>query len=72
MTQQDVDVAPATFSFNANAAGGTEPYTVNWNFGDDSEESDVESVVHTFDEILETITSPLLLLIPMVKLHLTL
>ncbi len=47
---EDVDVAPATFSFNATIAGGTEPYTVNWNFGDDSEESDEESVVHTFDE----------------------
>src|SRR5215211_2898435 len=43
-----VDFAPATFSFAANASGGTGPYTVNWNFGDDSEESDEESVVHTF------------------------
>src|SRR5215218_1487981 len=42
--------APATFSFDANASGGTGPYTVNWNFGDDSEESDEESVVHTFTE----------------------
>src|SRR5215208_497438 len=49
-TEEDVDVAPATFSFDANASGGTEPYTVNWNFGDDSEESDEESVVHTFNE----------------------
>src|SRR5215213_7329642 len=49
-TEEDVDVAPATFSFNATIAGGTEPYTVNWNFGDDSEESDEESVVHTFNE----------------------
>src|SRR5215204_1103685 len=28
--------APATISFAANASGGTGPYTVNWNFGDDS------------------------------------
>src|SRR5215213_9790222 len=42
--------APATISFAANASGGTGPYTVNWNFGDDSEESDEESVVHTFTE----------------------
>src|SRR5215203_556594 len=42
--------APATISFAANASGGTGPYTVNWNFGDDSEESEEESVVHTFTE----------------------
>src|SRR5215218_4776693 len=42
--------APATVSFAADASGGTGPYTVNWNFGDDSEESDEESVVHTFTE----------------------
>src|SRR5215207_3973646 len=49
-TEEDVDVAPATFSFNATIAGGTGPYTVNWNFGDDSEESDEQTVVHTFNE----------------------
>src|SRR5829696_1872432 len=49
-TAEEDHVAPATFSFNATIAGGTEPYTVNWNFGDDSEESDEESVVHTFNE----------------------
>lgn len=44
-------VAPATFEFQANVTGGTEPYTINWNFGDGSaEESDDETVVHTFDE----------------------
>src|SRR5215218_10147036 len=42
--------APATFSFDANASGGTGPYTVSWNFGDDSEESDEQSVAHTFNE----------------------
>jgi hypothetical protein len=43
--------APATFEFQANLTGGTEPYTINWNFGDgSSEESDEETIVHTFDE----------------------
>src|SRR5215208_5036642 len=39
-TAEEDHVAPATFSFAADASGGTGPYTVNWNFGDDSEESD--------------------------------
>jgi PKD repeat protein len=39
-------VAPATFEFQANVTGGTEPYTYSWNFGDDSEE---ESDEETFD-----------------------
>ena len=43
-------VVPATFEFQANLTGGTEPYTVNWDFGDDSEESDEQNVVHTFEE----------------------
>jgi PKD repeat protein len=44
-------VAPATFDFEANITGGTEPYTISWDFGDDSEESDNEETVsHTFDE----------------------
>ena len=43
-------VAPATFEFQANLTGGTEPYTVNWDFDDDSEESDEQNVVHTFEE----------------------
>jgi PKD repeat protein len=43
-------VAPATFEFEANIEGGTEPYTINWDFDDGSEESEGESVVHTFDE----------------------
>jgi len=43
--------APATFEFEANITGGTEPYAVNWNFDDGIEESDnEESVVHTFEE----------------------
>jgi plastocyanin len=44
-------VAPATFEFEASIEGGTEPYTINWDFDDGSEESDdEETVVHTFDE----------------------
>jgi PKD repeat protein len=43
-------VVPATFEFEANITGGTEPYTISWDFDDESEESDEESVVHTFDE----------------------
>src|SRR5215207_1356451 len=49
-TAEEDHGAPATFSFAADASGGTGPYTVNWNFGDDSEESDEQSVVHTFTE----------------------
>jgi PKD repeat protein len=44
------DVAPATFEFQANLTGGTEPYTYLWNFGDGSEESDEQTVLHTFEE----------------------
>ena len=43
-------VAPATFEFQANLTGGTEPYTLVWDFDDDSEESDEQNVVHTFEE----------------------
>jgi PKD repeat protein len=43
-------VAPATFEFEANITGGTEPYTISWDFDDDSEESDEETVLHTFEE----------------------
>ena len=47
-------VAPATFEFQANITGRTEPYNYVWNFGDGSEEerSDdgEETVLHTFDE----------------------
>src|SRR5215210_5806703 len=42
--------APATFEFEANVTGGTEPYDYSWDFGDGSEESDDdETVDHTFD-----------------------
>src|ERR671919_1034814 len=43
-------VAPATFEFQANITGGTEPYAISWNFGDGSEESDEQTVLHTFEE----------------------
>jgi hypothetical protein len=43
-------LAPATFEFEANAIGGTEPYTYSWDFGDGSEESNEETVEHTFEE----------------------
>src|ERR687892_312185 len=43
-------VAPATFEFQANLTGGTEPYAISWNFGDGSEESDEQTVLHTFEE----------------------
>lgn len=42
--------APATFIFEADTIGGTEPYTVIWDFGDGSEGSDEQTVEHTFDE----------------------
>src|SRR5918992_46623 len=43
-------VAPATFEFQANLTGGTEPYTYVWSFDDGSEASDEQTVLHTFDE----------------------
>jgi PKD repeat protein len=43
-------IAPATFEFEADVAGGTEPYTYSWDFGDDSEESNEETVSHTFEQ----------------------
>jgi PKD repeat protein len=43
-------IAPATFEFQANITGGTEPYTYLWDFGDDSEESDEQTILHTFEE----------------------
>jgi PKD repeat protein len=42
--------APATFEFEANVTGGTEPYTYSWDFGDDTEGSDEQTAVHTFEE----------------------
>jgi len=44
------DVAPATFAFESNVTGGREPYTLNWNFGVGSEESNEQTVLHTFEK----------------------
>src|SRR5215217_7639672 len=48
-------VAPATFEFEADVAGGTEPYTIRWNFDDGSSseersDDDDETISHTFEE----------------------
>ncbi|MDQ3852780.1 MAG: PKD domain-containing protein, partial [Thermoproteota archaeon] len=58
ITSSDIEgsgrvIAPATFEFEADVAGGTEPYTISWNFDDgtSSEEShDDETISHTFEE----------------------
>ena len=47
---EDANVAPATFEFEANITGGTEPYTYIWNFSDGSEQSTEQTVSHTFEE----------------------
>src|SRR5215210_6489255 len=47
---EDADIAPATFEFEANITGGTEPYTYIWNFSDGSEQSTEQTVSHTFEE----------------------
>jgi hypothetical protein len=44
------DVAPATIKFDTLITGGTGPYTVSWDFGDGSEGSDDQTVLHTFNE----------------------
>jgi PKD repeat protein len=45
------EVVPATFQFRADVAGGTEPYTYSWDFGDgSSEESNEQAVSHTFED----------------------
>src|SRR5215208_5287222 len=44
-------VAPTTFEFEADIAGGTEPYTVSWDLDDDGiVESNEETVMATFNE----------------------
>ena len=48
-------IAPATFEFQADITGGTEPYTISWDFDDEegsSEESedDEQDILHTLDE----------------------
>ncbi len=52
ITSSDTEgVAPASFDFEADVTGGTEPYTISWDFGDgdDEEDEDDETVDHTFD-----------------------
>ena len=45
------EVAPATFEFDADVTGGTEPYIYSWDFdGEGSDESDEQTVSHTFEE----------------------
>jgi PKD repeat protein len=48
----DVGIAPASFEFQADIAGGTEPYSYRWDFDDggSSEEGDDDVVDHTFEE----------------------
>ena len=44
-------IAPTTFEFEADIAGGTEPYTIRWDLDDDGVvESNEETVVATFSE----------------------
>jgi PKD repeat protein len=45
------DTAPnATFLFEADAQGGTPPYTYIWNFGDESPQGSGISIHHTFQQ----------------------
>ena len=45
------EVAPATFEFDADVTGGTEPYTYSWDFdGESIEEIDDDETDHTFEE----------------------
>ena len=50
ITSSDTEgIAPATFEFEADVTGGTEPYTISWSFGDGSSEENDEDVEHTFE-----------------------
>ncbi len=54
ITSSDTEggVAPATFEFEADVTGGTEPYTISWDFGDGSSEENDDNdddVEYTFD-----------------------
>jgi PKD repeat protein len=50
--EEEEEVVPATFEFEADVIGGTEPYTYSWDFGDGegSGESNEQTVSHTFEE----------------------
>jgi PKD repeat protein len=46
-------IAPATFEFEADVGGGTEPYTYSWDFGGEGSsgvEGNEQTVSHTFEE----------------------
>jgi PKD repeat protein len=50
---EEGDIAPATFEFEAEVAGGTGLYTYSWDFDDDDEdngEDDEQTISHTFEE----------------------
>jgi PKD repeat protein len=54
ITSSDIErgdnTALATFEFEANVAGGIEPYTYSWDFDDDGRSSDEQTISHTFEE----------------------
>src|SRR5215211_3852813 len=52
ITSSDTEggIAPATFEFEAGAAGGTEPYTYSWDFDGEGSSDDDDVIDHTFDE----------------------
>jgi PKD repeat protein len=48
---EEGEVAPATFEFEADVIGGTEPYTISWDLDDDGiGESNGQTLVVTFEE----------------------
>ena len=44
------EVAPATFEFDADVTGGTEPYTYSWDFDGEQRKIDDDETEHTFEE----------------------
>src|SRR5215204_2286658 len=51
ITSSDTEgVAAATIEFEADVAGGTEPYTYSWDFDGDDSSDDDDVVSHIFDE----------------------
>ncbi len=48
---EEGEVAPATFEFEVDVIGGTEPYTISWDLDDDGiGESNEQTLVVTFEE----------------------